>query len=149
MPAKLIIRRKGEWFNRRKPFRIFINGNDYGLLSNDQTVEYDLEPGVYQIQIKYNWMSSPEYTVHLQDDINHYLSVSNGMKYIVPLYIAMLAGLFLPFFLKIARLQAPDAINLIKIVLIVPALVYILAYISVLRKRYININEDKSHPFRT
>ena len=145
--SKIILTRKKEAFNKSRPFKVFINGEDKGTIGYEQTLEYDLEPGTYIVHLKYNWMSSPQYTVNLLSGKNAYLSIGNGMKLIIPLYILMLTGLFFPFFLKIARVPLPEATSIIKIVLIFPALIYILVYLSVLKNRYIDISEDKSNPF--
>lgn len=148
MASKIILTRKGEFINRRQRFRVFINGKEAGLIKNDDTEEYELEPGTYTVQCKFNWMSSPVHTVDVKEGVNTYLKVLNGMKYYLPLYIMMLLGLFLPFFLRIGRGPVPDWINTFKIFLIVPALLYVILYMSVFKNKYLSLIEDKSNPFR-
>lgn len=148
MASKLILTRKGEWINRRQRFKVFINNKEAGLIKNGDTQEYELEPGTHTLQCKINWTSSPVHTVEIKQGINTFLSVSNGMKYIVPLYIMMLVGILLPFFFRFANLPASETINTIKIILIVPAIIYIFLYITVFRKKYLSLGEDKSNPFK-
>ena len=147
MSSKLILTSKGEFINRRQRFKVFIDGKEVGLIKNDDSEEYELPAGIHLLQCKLNWMSSPGYTVNVKEGENSYVSVSNGMKYYFPLYILMLVGLFLPFFLKIGKVPIPDFVNVLKIILIVPALVYVVLYMSVLKNKYLNLAEDKSSPF--
>ncbi len=148
MASKLILTRKGEWINRRQRFKVFINGKESGLIKNDDTQEYELEPGTYTIQCKLNWTSSPEYIIEIKQGINAFLTVSNGMKLILPLYIMMLAGVLIPFYFKFAKLPVPEILNIIKIVLIVPAIIYIFLYMTIFKKKYLYLGEDKSNPFK-
>lgn len=148
MSAKLILTRKGEWFNRRQIFKVFINEKEAGAIKNDSTEEYVLEPGTYTIQCKHNWMSSPEYSVELKENTKHYLQVGNAMKLIVPLYIMMLVGIFFPLFFKFSKIPLPEFAAIVKLVLILPALIYIILYITLLRKKYLVLGEDNNNPFR-
>lgn len=129
-------------------FKVFTDGVQVGSIKNDSSQEYELTPGTHEVQCKLNWMSSPVYMVEVREGANSYVSVSNGMKYYLPLYVMLLIGLFLPFFLKIGRVPIPDFINVLKIVLIVPALIYVVLYMTAFKKKYISITEDKSNPFR-
>ncbi len=147
MASKLILTRKGEWFNRRQIYKVLINDQQAGVIKNDSTEEYELAPGSYTVQCKHNWTSSPIVSITIKSGEKSYLQVSNGMKYIVPLYILMLVGLFFPLYFKFQKIPMPDAVPIIKIILIFPALIYILLYLSILRKRYLNLGEDKSNPF--
>lgn len=148
MASKLILTRKGEWINRRQRFKVFINDKEVGFIKNNDTQEYELEPGTYTVQCKINWTSSPVYTFEIKQATNAFLTVSNGMKYIVPLYIMMLFGVLIPFFFRLAKLPVSETINIIKIILIVPAIIYILLYITIFRKKYLDLGEDKSNPFK-
>ena len=148
MIPKLILTRKREWINRRQRFKVLINEKEVGLIKNDDTQEYELEPGTYTVQCKINWTSSPVHTIEIKQGMNAFLAVSNGMKYIVPLYIMMLIGVLIPFFFRLAKLPASETINIIKIILIVPAIIYILLYVTIFRKKYLYLREDKSNPFK-
>jgi len=86
---------------------------EVGLIKNNDTQEYELEPGTYTVQCKINWTSSPVYTFEIKQGTNAFLTVSNGMKYIVPLYIMMLFGVLIPFFFRLAKLPVSETINII------------------------------------
>jgi hypothetical protein len=148
MSAKLILTRKASLLNRRQRFKVLIDGVEAGQIKNDDTEEFTLEPGVHTLQCKLNWMTSSIETVTLKDGVNTYLSVSSGLKFIVPLYFLMLAGVLLPFYFRFARIPMPEYYNTLKIILIFPAVIYYILYITLLRKKYLVIGEDKSNPFK-
>lgn len=147
MASKLILTRRGDWVNRRQLFKVFINEKQVGLIKKGDTQEYELEPGNYAVQCKLNWWTSPVHIVDIKEGTNTYLITGNGMKFIMPLYFMMLAGILIPFYFKFARLPMPEAVNTIKIILIVPALIYILVYMTFLRKKYLYLTADKTNPF--
>ena len=148
MEAKIILTRKGSILNRRQHFKVLIDGVEAGQIKNDDTEEFALPAGVHTLQCKLNWMSSKVETVTLQDGVNIYRSVSSGLRFIVPLYFLMLAGVFLPFYFRFAKTPVPDYIETLKIIFIFPAIIYYILYITVLRKRYLVIGEDQSNPFK-
>ena len=148
MAGKLILTRKGTMINRRQQFKVLIDGVEAGKIKNDDTEEFALATGTHTIQCKVNWMSSQVETFQLHENGNTYLSVSSGMKFIVPLYIMMLAGLFIPFFFTLAKSPVPAIINTLKAILVFPTLVYLILYMSILRKKYLVISDDKTNPFK-
>jgi hypothetical protein len=151
MAAKLILTRKGGFFtpNRRHRYKVFIDGTEVGQIKHDDTEEYILPPGTHTLQCRINWMSSPVETVELSEGVNTYRSVSSGMKFIGPLYIIFFAGAFLPFFFRqVAKVPIPDYARTLQFILVLPALIYLILYASVFRKKYLLIGEDKSNPFK-
>jgi hypothetical protein len=108
MEAKLILTRKGTVLNRRQRFKVLIDGIEAGQIKNDDTEEFILEPGVHTLQCKVSWMTSQVETLTLADGSNTYRGVSSGLKFIVPLYCMMLAGVLLPFYFRFAKLPEPD-----------------------------------------
>ncbi len=148
MASKLILTRKGAWLNRRNAFKVFINDEQKGLIKNDSSEEYLLEAGTYRIKCKVQWMSSNEFTVDVSEGKNKYIAVTAAMKYYFALYILLLIGLFLPFVFRMAKLPQPEWVYIAQVVLIIPALLYMLLYVTALRKKYLVIKEDDSNPFR-
>lgn len=145
--SKLVITRKGDFFNRRQRYKVFINGKEAGTVKNDETQEYELEPGTHTVQLKVLWTTSPLFTVNITDGKNAYLKVSNGMKLLLPLYILMFAGLLLPFILKSAKIPISDTLNYLRRGLILPAAIYVFLYSTVFRNKYISVSKDDSNPF--
>lgn len=119
-----------------------------GTIDNEKTQEYELEPGIHSLQCKYNWMSSPEKTFEISEEKNTYLQVSNGMKYFLPLYIILFIGILFPLFFKFSKLVLPKSTPVIKAILIFPALIYMITYLTIFRKKYLTISEDQHNPFK-
>ncbi|MCW3113577.1 MAG: hypothetical protein JWR18_1973 [Segetibacter sp.] len=148
MAAKLILTRNGAVFNRRQRFKVLIDGAEAGQIKNDDTREFTLEPGDHSVQCKLYWMTSQVETVNLKDGANTYLTVSNGLKFIVPLYFLMLVGVLFPFYFHLVKAPVPEYVSTLKVVLILPAILYYILYLTIFRKRYLVIGEDKSNPFK-
>jgi hypothetical protein len=148
MAAKLILTRKGSMVNRRQRFKVLIDGVEAGQIKNDDTEEFTLSPGQHTLQCKISWMSSAVETVDLKDGVNTYLNVKDAMKFIVPLYFMLIAGILIPFFFSLNKSHVPASINILKLILILPAVIYIGLYMTVFRKKYLLIGEDKSNPFK-
>ena len=148
MAAKLILTRKGSMVNRRQKYKVLIDGVEAGQIKNDDTEEFTLPAGPHTLQCKINWLSSSVETIDLQDGLNTYRSVSNGMKFIVPLYFMLLAGILIPFFFTLSKSPVPSFINILKLILILPMVIYLGLYLTAFRKKYLLIGEDKSNPFK-
>ena len=148
MSAKLILNRKGGVLNRRQTFKVLIDGVEAGRIKNDDTQEMTLQPGIHSVQCKINWMSSNVVTVDAKEGMNTYLSVSSGVKFIVPLYFLMLAGVLFPFYFHLVKLPVPAYVSWVKIIMILPAILYYIFYITVFKNKYLVLGEDKSNPFK-
>jgi hypothetical protein len=148
MASKLVLTRAGQMQNRRQLYKIFIDGAEAGAIKNDTSEEFELTPGSHTIQCKVNWMSSNQQSFTIKEGANTYLRVSNGMKFFLPLYILLLAGLLFPLFFRIAKLPLPSSVETIRIAAIIPAVIYYLVYVTFLRKNYLHIGEDSSNPFK-
>ncbi len=147
MAERLIITRKGEWFNRRQNYKVFINDVEIGTIKNDDTQEYILKPGNYVLQCRHNWMSSAPFPFVIRTGANTRVRLRNGMRYIVPLYIMMMIGIIFPLYFSFARLPRPTNSDIIKLILILPALIYMLSYLTLLRNRYLLLSFDEENPF--
>ncbi len=134
--------------NRRQQYKVLVDGVEAGQIKNDDTQEFILEQGTHILQCKLNWMSSEAKTFTVNEGANTYLSVSSGLTFIAPLYILMLIGVLFPFFLRMAKSPVPDYVSTLKIVFIFPAILYYILYLTILRKKYLVVGEDKSNPFK-
>ena len=148
MTSKLILTRKGQWLNRRQNYKVIIDGKEAGSIKNDDSQEFELEPGIHSINCKINWMSSGEKTFEIANGKNTYLAVNSAMKFYMPLYILLLVGLFTPILLRFAKMPVPQMVNTLQPYLIIPCIVYVLLYFTFLRKKYLLIEEDSSNPFK-
>jgi len=146
--AKLVLTRKGEWANRRQQYKVVIDGAEAGKIRNDESREFELAEGTHTIQCKYLWTSSDEKTFEIKEGKNTFLTVGSGMKLFLPLYILLVIGIFSPYIFRLMDKQVPAGLFTLQLILIVPALIYMLAYLTLFRKKYISISEDISNPFR-
>lgn len=133
--------------NRRQPFKVLIDGVETGAVKSDDSQEFLLEPGEHVLQVKVSWMSSAEIPINLQEGKNTYLKVRSGMKYYTALYFIMIAGLLFPIAIRLLKIPVTPAFDFVRIVLIFPAILYWLYYITINRKNYVVVEEDKSNPF--
>jgi len=148
MAGKLIVSRKSEWVNRRRNYKLFIDGKEVGAIKGSSSEEFMVEPGTHLVQCKIDWCCSPDYKVEVQDGKNNYLRVSSGMKFYPPLFILMLIGVFLPFYFKLTKLPRPEWLGTAQIVLLIPGILYLFYYLTFNRKKYLLVQEDTSNPFR-
>jgi hypothetical protein len=147
MASKLVLTRSGQTQNRRQNYKVIIDRTEAGLIKNDTSEEYELSPGTHTIQCKINWMSSQEKTFDIKEGANTYLKVSNSLKFYLPLYILLLAGLLFPLYFRFAKLPIPDYAQTFRTVAIFPFIIYYLVYLTILRKSFLVIFDDNSNPF--
>ena len=148
MASKIIVSRKSEVMNRRRNYRIFIDGKEVGLIKNDSSEEFEVEPGSHNVQCKIDWCYSPTFNVDVKEGKNSYIRVGSGMKFYLPLLILMFIGVFFPMFFKFAKLPLPDWTNTAKIILVAPVVLYLLYNLTLNRKKYLLITDDTSNPFK-
>src|SRR4029078_4372237 len=88
--TKIILTRPAEWMNRIRSYKVFINGQQVGVIKSGATEEYLVEPGTNSVECKISWCSSRTLPVTIQPGETAYLKVSNGMKlyYFIVLLLA-------------------------------------------------------------
>lgn len=92
--GKLIIKRSYEWNNRRRKFRLYIDGDSVGTISNGEIKEFNLEPGKHQLVAKIDWCQSNLLDFDLQESESRAVKLS-GFKYgklIAPLVLVGFIG---------------------------------------------------------
>jgi len=143
MSAKIVINRNNEWVNRRRNFTVWIDGKPAGGVAAGCSVDFPVEPGVHTVQCKINWCGSRERTVTASDAAPVFLSARSGMKYYVFLYILILIALLSRIGFNLAHVPQPTWLPVAEIVLIVPGLLYILYYLTLGRKDYVVLGDEK------
>jgi len=133
--------------NRFRPYTIFIDDVLSGNIKNGSSEEFLLSSGTHYIQCKIAWYSSPVYTVNIEQNSVEYLLVKSGIRY----YWLMLGSLFLGIAINLFYSQVLDerplAIFVLQLILILPALLYMLYYLTIGKKNYLVIEEDKDNFF--
>ena len=90
--AKLIIKRKKEWNNQARKFKVFINGEVVDRIGNGEIKEIELEQGKYKVIAKMDWMSSPDFEVELYGDKSKTIEISTYKlgRYLIPFLFGLL-----------------------------------------------------------
>ncbi len=135
--STIIIKRTSEYANRLRNYRLFLDGKEIGTIANGQTEEFETSPGPHILVAKIDWCSSPEISFTLQESEQKKLTVGafkNG-NWIMPVAMSVIAlhfilGAVLDF--RYARYT---------IILIIPAFILLLYYLTVGHKRYLALTE--------
>ena len=132
--ATIIINRTSEYNNRLRDYQIFLDGKKIGVIANGQTKEFETTAGRHTIIAKIDWCSSPEMAVTLNDLEKKELTVGgfkNG-NWIMPVAMGIIV---LDFILQ------PAFHFEYGIVLIIPAFILLLYYLTIGRKKYLTLKE--------
>lgn len=145
--TKIILTRRSEWLNRLRSYKIFIDDKEVGSIKNGSSDEFIITAGVHQIQCKIAWYSSPVFTINIEQGSVEYLIVKNGLKYYWPMILLLFIGLIVNIIYTGTHEDRPLGIFIIQLALILPALLYMLYYLTFGRKEYLLIEEDKDNIF--
>jgi hypothetical protein len=145
--TKVIITRSSEWMNRRRPYAILIDGAQAGSVKNGSSEEFTVAPGEHQIKSKLGFFYSPEFSVDIKQDQIIYLRARSGFRLFMPLYILLLAGVLINFFYNIKHLPRPDWFEWVQVITLSPFLLFFLYYLTIGRKKYLLLEDDKDNIF--
>ncbi|HVX28077.1 MAG TPA: hypothetical protein VHB70_17145 [Parafilimonas sp.] len=132
--ATIIISRTSEYNNRLRDFQLFLDGKNIGTIANGQTKEFEVTSGQHTILAKIDWCSSPEISLVLNDFEKKKLTVGgfkNG-NWIMPIALGIIV---LDFILR------PVFHFEYGIVLVIPAFLLLLYYLTAGRKKYLILKE--------
>jgi len=134
--AKLIVKRKKEWNNRARKFKLYIDGEKVDHIGNGEIKEFELKPGKHTVIAKMDWMSSPEFELDLSGDKSKTIELSGYKlgRYLVPFLFGLL-GLVLVL----------DYVFHVEVKFLfyffIPPLLVSLYYSTIGRKKFIEIKE--------
>ncbi len=149
MATKIIINRKGEWLNRLRAFKVFIDEVEVGAVKNGSSEEFVVAPGVHSVYLKFGFYKSNPMVVTVNDNENKFLLTRNGMKYFWPLYILLLLGIFSKLLAKNLQIDATVWLPFLQVALIIPSVSYLLYYLTLGRKKYLLLEEDHDNIFNS
>ena len=141
--AKIVVSRQKEWFNRSRSFRIWIDGIESDIIGDGGTISFWVAPGDHKIQCRLAWYGSQEIRMHLAPGETNWFKVRNGMKYYWHSFVVLLIGIVLNLTAVGQDDERPLWAPLIELILILPALFYMLYYMTLGRKKYLILEEDK------
>ena len=144
---KIIVSRPNQWLNRTRIVKVFIDDVEAGSVKNGSSEEFAIGSGQHIVQCKMDWQSSPVMIVNLNQHEIEYLIVKNAMKYYWPLFLLMLIGVGINLFYLRYQTQRPLGASLLQLALILPALIYLLYYITIGRKKYLILEADQENIF--
>ena len=132
--ATIKLNRTNEYNNRIRDYKIYLNKELIGTISNGETKEFNVKPGNQEIYAKIDWCYSPTLKIELNDNETLNLKVGgfkNGI-WIMPISISIiLIHFILSFLFKFNYL----------IFLVIPVFLLMIYYISIGRKNYLTLNK--------
>lgn len=93
------ITRPSELQNRIRKYKVYIDNEQVGVLSNGETKDFFLTEGAHTIQVKMGWYASLPYQCNLGDEDIVYLKVS-GSAWTKWIPLALIPLLIVRFLLK-------------------------------------------------
>ncbi len=145
--SRIVLSRSSEWMNRARSFKVMIDGQQAGSISNGGTEEFKLEPEQHKIFCKVDWCSSREFDVNIAAGETAYLHVKSGMKYYWQFTIPLLIVLALNFYFTYSSSVRPMWFNYLLLAIAVPSVIYILYYTLFSRKDYLALGRDETTLF--
>jgi hypothetical protein len=140
--ARIVLNRSSEWINRVRSFKVLIDGQEAGRISNGATEQFPVAAGTHMVGCKVDWCGSNDYELNLQHGETAYVHVKSGMKYYWQFTLPLFVMLLLNFFFTVAKMHKPAWFNILLILICVPAAIYILYYTLFNRKAYLVITKD-------
>ena len=145
--SKIILRRKSQWMNRRRRYKVFINDVQLGIIKNDSTEEYITEPGLKLVCCKVDWCGSPTKELMLKPGEIAYLEVKSNLKYFTYLYILVLVGIFGRFALRSGNVPLPQWATICSAVIFSVAFLYMVYFLTIGRNKYLVVDTEKDNVF--
>ena len=134
--ATISITRPREINNSLRDYIIFIDGHKAGNIANGKTKYFETTPGVHLITAKIDWCSSPDTTITIRDNETKILKVGgfkNG-KFIMPIGL----GIFVLHFVVSYFFDIKYTLFLLT-----PFLILLIYYLTLGRKHYLTLEEQK------
>jgi hypothetical protein len=135
--ATITLQRSSDYNNRLRDYKIFIDGEHAGNISNGDTKSFTVPAGKHDICAKIDWCSSQEINFNVSDNETVYFTVGGyrGARMITWIILSMLALHYI--------LQKTVDFHYTVFFVAIPFLV-MLYYISIGRKRYLSLKQVNS-----
>ena len=76
--AKLVIKRIFEWNNSIKDVEVYLDGKLIGVIVNNQTKEFDIDPGWHELKAKISWCGSKTFTFDVLEEETYNIELSSS-----------------------------------------------------------------------
>jgi len=137
--ATIVVQRTSEYLNRIRNYGVYIDGKKVGTIANGETNEFSVSTGQHLIYTKIDWCSSRTLNFDSSDNEIRRFEVG-GFKHG---YWLMPTAIFIIILSYILNLKH-DFEYLFY--LAIPIFLLLVYYLTVGRKRYLNLTEIKSKP---
>ena len=136
--ATIEIKRRNELFNMARNYKIFIDGQFVGKISNGATKKFPTTAGQHTVTAKIDWCGSPNISINTNADETKCLTIGS-YKYSGWL---ILSGFGMIVFLPILKgIMGFSYANY----LLIPIFLLPFYYITIGRKKYLTLSETTSH----
>jgi hypothetical protein len=133
--AKIEITRKNEWINRFRNYRIYLDGQKIGTISNNETREFEVPSGQHTLTAKIDWCGSKTHSFSANEVERKEFSFS-GFRYAS--YLIRITGGIIALHFILINLFEIDFL----IWLIIPAFLFLGYYFTFGRNDYLIIEES-------
>jgi hypothetical protein len=130
--ATIKIRRTNDYINVMRDYRLFIDNQKIGTISNGQTKDFEIPAGRHSLIAKIDWCSSQELFFEINNNETKIILVGalKHSKWSMPLIgIILTLSILLPL----------GQYSYYKLILILPAFIYILYTLTLGRKNYLTL----------
>ena len=127
------ITRPNEWTNRLRKYKIYLDDNHAGTISNNTTLDLYVPAGKHILIAKMGWYGSQEIEIDIKEDEIKYAKVSCSV------ITKWLPLIMVPFF--ILFFIGKDFLPKIQWLFLVPALILIVYMLTLGRKKYLDLKE--------
>lgn len=146
MAAKIILQRQSEFLNKMRGVTVSIDDTERGSIKSGGAEEYIVEPGEHKVSCKLSWYKT-DMNVTVNEGETRFLRVRMGMKYFGPAYVLLLLAILSDLIPRFAKFPKPDWWPWAKLVIVVPIILYYLYYLTIGKKHYLLLEEDKKNIF--
>ena len=130
--ATIKIRRTNDYINVMRDYRLFIDNQKIGTISNGQTKDFEIPAGRHSLIAKIDWCRSQELFFEINNNETKIILVGalKHSKWSMPLIgIILTLSILLPL----------GQYSYYKLILILPAFIYILYTLTLGRKNYLTL----------
>ena len=130
--ATIKIRRTNDYINVMRDYRLFIDNQKIGTISNGQTKDFEIQAGRHSLIAKIDWCRSQELFFEINNNETKIILVGalKHSKWSMPLIgIILTLSILLPL----------GQYSYYKLILILPAFIYILYTLTLGRKNYLTL----------
>lgn len=134
--AVIVINRTSEYINRLRDYGVYIDGRKVGTIANGETKEFNLSSGHHSVFAKIDWCTSPTLSVNISDVDTKYLKVGGfkNAKWLMPISLILIVLSYVAYrFFDFEYL----------IYLGVPVFLIMVYYMTIGRKQYLTLTENK------